>query len=197
MDEKRKNNVNRTRLLRIIDGKKFDDVVKYNIDYSTDIHGENPTIWFGHEFTDDNYFQFVDNPSKPMIRGQYMFEPYGHLSPYTIRLYQMRQENDRVTDAELIQAYKQFRQEHKYDGWGITIETFRESNEYNMFRTDHDELIRKFQLQDRELIRQLWGVDLPLDLQTAYNDDMSINHGMSSDWFEQELLRIGGHRRKN
>lgn len=196
--------VNRSRLLYMIEGKPADDFVKYSIEFSTDIHGENLIIWSGHTYTSLNYSRFTDDPSVPLRRTHIQVEPYGHLNPYTTGLYQIAcREAERISDETLIEEYLKFREEHPFDGWGLCDKSMMrlgdlDSDEpvFEMDRNDKNELVRQIQERNRRTIREMWGVEVPLDLSKEYDERMSKNMGMVSEWFRKELTRIGGDYQK-
>lgn len=199
----------RERLLRMTQGESLDDSMRYDVEYSLDIRG-NITFWGGMSFYDFEKQWGIDDPKRRVRRRLVPIYEYHRLHPATSRIYQMEEELDEtISDERIIEEFNRFRQEHPEDGFGhrlmlITIglrfstgqptDEERELLKLRWKRDDEQEVRDRLLKQERQDIRNLWGIDCPPDINSTekYNERMMENRGQVSEWFRQEFEKLGG-----
>lgn len=189
-------------------GEDLGNSQRYYIEYSLDIRG-NITIWGGMSFYQFETMQGIDDPKLRVARDLRPLYEYYRLFPATSRIYQMEQEIDKtITDDRLIEALTEFRKDHPEDGFGRRMgllqlgvrvgagpeEEHDEIARLREKRDDEQEVLDRLLKQERQDIRNLWGIDCPPDINSTenYNSRLMEDRGQVSEWFRHEFERLGG-----
>lgn len=136
---------NRKMLINAVKGEK--QKINYTIWFSVDCMGKI-TIWNGEENNGGvNFYTKITT------------EDYIWLHPIGRKIWEMESERV-VTDAELVGEYRKFREQHPFDGW--IFETYR-NKDLRFDRDDHEEMEIELKRRNRQYMKELFGIDIPLD----------------------------------
>jgi hypothetical protein len=149
---------NRTMLINAVKGEKRS--IHYDIWYSVDCMGKI-TIWSGEETNAE-----IDFNVRVTTEDHIWLHPIGR------KIWEM--ENERiVTNAELINEYRKFREQHPFDGW--ICETYKNKN-LRFDRDDLEEMEIELKRRNRQYMKELFGVDIPLDFD--FDKDFNERKGL-------------------
>ena len=145
---------NRTMLINAVKGEK--QKINYTIWFSVDCMGKI-TIWQGEE-----------NNAGVNFNVRVTTEDHIWLHPIGRKIWEMESERV-VTDAELVGEYRKFREQHPFDGW--ILETYG-NKDFRFDRDDLEETQTELKRRNRQYMKELFGIDIPLDFdfEKAYNE---------------------------